>query len=73
MTTATKSKIIEPDYKERAKEIAKPLLSTILQGACFAIGGLVVNGMASKYNARKQSKLIASNENVLTFDQAANS
>jgi hypothetical protein len=73
MTTTTKSKIIEPDYKERAKEIAVPLLQTVLQGACFAVGSLIVNGAASKYSARKQSQLIAGNENVLTFDKTANS
>ena len=73
MTTTSKSKIIEPNYKERAKDIAKPLLQTALQGAAFALGGLVVNGMAIKYSARKQSQLIASNVNVLTFDKAANS
>ena len=43
MTTTSKSKIIEPNYKERAKDIAKPLLQTVLQGAAFALGGLVVN------------------------------
>ncbi|GEM_PF-6909900 len=46
---------------------------TIAQGMAFALGGLIVNGMASKYRTHKQTQLIASEENVLTFDKTANS
>jgi hypothetical protein len=73
MTTTSKTKIVEPDYAEKMKGFASKYGETIAQGMAFALGGLIVNGMASKYSTHKHSQLIASEENVLTFDKTANS
>jgi hypothetical protein len=73
MTTQSKTKIVEPDYTEKVKGLASKYGEIIAHGMAFAIGGLIVNGMASKYSTRKESQLIASEENVLTFDKTANS
>jgi hypothetical protein len=73
MTTTSKTKIVEPDYTEKMKGFVSKYGETIAQGMAFALGGLIVNGMASKYRTHKQTQLIASEENVLTFDKTANS
>lgn len=73
MTTQSKTKIVETDYSEKVKGFVSKYGETIAQGMAFAIGGLIVNGMANKYTTHKNSQLIASDENVLSFDKAANS
>lgn len=69
----TKAKELESEKVSKLKSYLATYGETIAQGMAFAIGGLIVNGMANKYRTHKQTQLIASDENVLTFDKAANS
>jgi hypothetical protein len=71
MTTA-KTKI-ENEYQSKMKGIVSKYGETVAQGIAFALGGLIVNGMTNRYSGHKQSQIIASEENVLTFDKTANS
>jgi hypothetical protein len=71
MTTAkTKN---ENDYQSKMRGIVSKYGETVAQGIAFALGGLIVNGVANRYNGHKQAQIIASEENVLSFEKTANS
>jgi hypothetical protein len=70
--TTTKAKI-ESDYSTKMKGMVSKYGETVAQGIAFALGGLIVNGMANRYKGHQHSQLIASEENILAFDKAANS
>jgi hypothetical protein len=71
--TTRKNDIVEDEYTKKITKYGKPLLHSAMQGAAFTLGGIIVSSLAGKFSTHNQDRLLASDENILPFDRAANS
>ena len=68
----TKEALIENEWKDDAKSLAKQGSMLVLQGMLFGFGGIIASSISSRISARTTQRAITSSDNVIEFDKVSN-
>jgi|LULF01.1.fsa_nt_gb coproporphyrinogen III oxidase len=68
----TKEKLIENEWKEDAKSLAKQGSMLVLHGMLFGFGGIIASNISGRISARNTQRAINNSDNVIEFDKVSN-